>query len=164
MYVQLVEYVVLEREQAEQDCVRLEREHGDDEPGRGVEQVVVRGRDDREQDQRGVAHEEVVQAHAAPARARARGRVREQRPADDERVPEVEARHRGVLVAELVGRPHGGDRAAVDGVDEAVALWEEARGHARPEGEYDESEEVGERERAPRGSVRIEALGAVKVG
>lgn len=73
--------------------------------------------------------------------------------ADEEGVSEMQRRHGGVLIAELVLCPDAAFAlGAVDGVDETVAarffahftrdvgVGEEARRHARPEGEDDKSD------------------------
>lgn len=77
--------------------------------------------------------------------------------ADEEGVAEVQGGHRGVLVAEFVLRPDAGFAfGAVHRVDEAegagflsnvtgdVGVGEKTRGHAGPEGEHDEGEEVAD--------------------
>ena len=78
--------------------------------------------------------------------------------ADEQRVPEMQTRHRSVLVAELVLRPDAAlALGAVHGIHEAVGarlradcagdggVGKEARGHTRPESEYDERDQVTRR-------------------
>ena len=147
---------VLEREERDEGSICVAREGGHYEARERIEQVVVCGRDDGEEDEGGVEEEE--QPAARHVRVGAEGH------ADDEGVAEVEGGHRGQRVAESVRGPDGAGAVLVHRVDEAVCSGEEARGHAGPEGENGKGEQVGKRHGAAHGRVDAEWLGVVEAG
>ena len=160
VYMQQAKEGILEHQERDEHGITIARERSDDEPCEGVEQVVVRGRDDGEEDEGWVEEEE----RACIRGLCAAGGVGAKGDADDERVAEVEGGHRRERVAEFVRGPDGAGAVLVDRVDEAVCGGEEARGHAGPEREDDKGEQVGERHGAAHGRVNAERLCVVEVG
>ena len=69
----------------------------------------------------------------------------EQGAADDKGVTEMHARHGGEGVDKVAAHPDAGGVVVAHRVDKAIFGREEARRHAREEGEGEEGEEVGER-------------------
>lgn len=112
---------------------------------------MVRGRDDDGQHEGGVEDTQQDEEGLFDSREREFGAaaeeagVEDQRAADGEGVAEVEAWHGGQLVHVLPALPDGLRVVVADGVVEAVFRREQPRGHARPDAEDAEGDEVAER-------------------
>lgn len=111
---------------------------------------MVRRRDDDGQDQCWVEdtqqdEKRLLHARGRQVRAPAEdGRVVNERAADGEGVAEVQAGHGGQLIDVLAALPYGLRVIVADSVVEAEFGMEQSRGHARPDAEDAEGDEVAE--------------------
>ena len=135
---------ILDRQQRQEDAITYISGAGHDGRHERVHPIMVRGRDDGDQD-----HTRITEPNEAVDAFPKRGLLRLARfqfrsedagvvdhgAADDEGVAEMHARHGGEGVDEVAAHPDGGRFVVADGVEEAVFRGQQARRHAGVEGE-----------------------------
>lgn len=162
---------VLDREEEQQDPVPQEAE-GDGEGGdRRVEPVVVCRRDNDAQHEERVHerhdHEEDLGEGGLADRSALQSvheaRVIYEGTPDDERVGEMQTRHRGELVDGFPAHPDTLCVLLADGVVEVIGVREEPGGHAGVEAEDEECGEVAEGHGPSRNGKGIVVFGGVVI-